>query len=108
LGIGKNEAVAHSYESEEYYFCCDECLEQFIAEPEKHLRETGALVVCPVCLGEKSLDFARKLEFEGEDLYYCRCPHCLEAFNKSPDYYIERLRGDGDHPGTFEAACCPD
>ncbi len=27
LGISKDEAVAHSYESKEYFFCCDGCLE---------------------------------------------------------------------------------
>ncbi len=41
LGISKDEAVAHSHESKEYFFCCDGCLEQFIADPEKHLHETG-------------------------------------------------------------------
>ena len=44
LGISKDEAVAHSHESKEYYFCCDGCLEQFIADPEKHLHETGGRV----------------------------------------------------------------
>ncbi len=108
LGINKDEAVAHSYENKEYYFCCDGCLEQFITDPAKHLRETGGLIVCPVCLTEKTLDLARKLELEGEGLYFCRCPRCMDAFNKNPEYYIERLGGVGDHPGTFEAACCPD
>jgi YHS domain-containing protein len=108
LGISKADAIAHTYEKKEYYFCCDACLEEFTSDPDKHLRETSVFVVCPVCLGEKPLDFARKLEFEGDDLYYCRCPHCRDAFNKNPEYYIRRLRGDEDQPGTFKAACCPD
>ncbi|MEE9141064.1 MAG: YHS domain-containing protein, partial [Alphaproteobacteria bacterium] len=101
LGISKEAAVAYGYEGEDYYFCCDGCLEQFIAEPEKRLRETAGLIVCPVCLGEKTPDVAAKIEFGGNDVYLCRCPHCLDAFNKNPEYYIKRLEGVGDHPGTF-------
>ncbi len=107
LGIRKDEAVAHSHESKAYYFCCDGCLEQFVTDAEKYLRETAGLIVCPVCLTEKSLDLARKLEFDGEDLYFCRCPHCMDEFNKNPEYYIKRLGGEEDHPGTFKTACCP-
>ena len=108
LGIPKDEAIAYSYEKQELHFCCDGCLKQFIGDPEKHLRDTGGLIVCPVCLTEKSLDLTRKSEFEGEDLYFCRCPLCMEEFNKNPVYYINRLGGDEDHPGTFKTACCPD
>ena len=46
---------------------CDGCLEQFIGNPEKHLRDTDGLIVCPVCLTEKPLGLTRKSEFEGED-----------------------------------------
>ena len=108
LGIAKDEAVAYSYQSKEYFFCCDGCLEQFITDPEKHLRESGGLIVCPVCLTEKSLDLTRTLELDGKDVYFCRCPHCMDEFTKNPEYYIKRLRGEEDHPGTFKTACCPD
>ncbi len=108
LGIPKDEAVAHSYENQELHFCCDGCLEQFIGNPDKHLRDTDGLIVCPVCLTEKSLNLTRISEFEGEDLYFCRCPLCMEEFNKNPAYYMNRLGGEEDQPGTFKTACCPD
>ncbi len=108
LGIDKSEAVASSYKGTKYYFCCDGCLEQFATDPGKHVRETRGLIVCPVCLTEKSLNLTRKLDLDGEDIYFCRCPHCMDAFNENPEYYIKRLTGEEDHPGTFEAARRPE
>ncbi|MFQ5803960.1 MAG: YHS domain-containing protein [Candidatus Methylomirabilales bacterium] len=108
LGISKDKAVAYRYEGEEYYFCCQGCLDQFITDPQKHLRETGDLIVCPTCLTEKPLNLTKKLEFDGRDLYFCRCPICMEEFNKNPEYYIKRLEGIEDHPGTFKSACSPE
>ena len=107
LGIGRNEAVPYSHESQEYYFCCEGCLEQFLTDPEQHLRDTAGLIVCPVCLTEKPLNLATKLEHKGQDYDLCRCPHCRDEFVKNPAYYIERLGGE-DYPGIFKAACCPD
>ncbi len=105
LGIGKDEAVAHDHEGRDYYFCCDGCLDQFVVDPQRHLRETGDLIVCPVCLTEKAPNLAITLEHGGEHIYFCRCPHCLDEFKKNPAYYIRRLGGEEDHPGTFETAC---
>ncbi len=89
-------------------FCCDGCLEQFIAEPEKLLHETGGLIVCPVCLTEKSPALTKKLERDGTILCFCRCPLCMEAFMKNPEYYIRRLEGKEDYSGTFLAASSPE
>ncbi len=108
LGINRDQAVAYNYEDQEYYFCCDGCLEQFIADPERHLRETGGLIVCPVCLTEKTLELTTKLDLDEADIYFCRCPHCMDEFNKNPDYYIKRLAGEEDYSGTFKTACCPE
>lgn len=106
LGITKDKAVPYSYAGKEYHFCCQGCLDQFIAEPEKLLRETQGLIVCPTCLTEKPLNLTVNLEHEGNVLYFCRCPMCRDEFKKNPDYYIKRLAGEVEHPGTFEAACC--
>ena len=108
LGISKDEAAAYTYEGEEWYFCCQGCLDQFITDPQKHLRETRGLIVCPTCLTEKPLNLTKKLEFDGEVFYFCRCPLCMEEFKKNPEYYIKRLAGIEDHPGTFKAACSPE
>ncbi len=108
LGIKRAEATAYSHASKERYFCCEGCMEQFIIDPDRYLSETGDLIVCPVCLTEKPPNLATKLEFENKDLYFCRCPLCMDAFIKNPGYYIKRLAGEEDHPGTFQAACCAD
>jgi len=91
LGIGKDNAVAYSHKGEEHYFCCDGCLEQFVTDPEKYLGETADLIVCPVCLTEKPLHLAKKLEVDEKALYFCRCPHCRDEFAKDPEYYLRRL-----------------
>jgi YHS domain-containing protein len=66
-------------------------MEQFMSEPPRYLREISDLIVCPVCLGEKSLKSAVKIEFAGEEFHFCRCPHCIEEFRKNPEHFIERL-----------------
>jgi YHS domain-containing protein len=34
---------------------------------------------------------AVKEEIAGRQVYFCRCPHCLDAFREKPDHYINRL-----------------
>ncbi len=108
LGISKEDAVHHTHEGTKHHFCCEGCLEQFITDPAKHLRDTGDLIVCPVCLTEKSPELTKKLERAGDILYFCRCPLCMEAFKKNPEYYIRRLEGKEDYSGTFLAASSPE
>ena len=91
LGISKDQAVVYVYENNLYLFCCQGCMEQFISEPHQYLQEIGDLIVCPVCLGEKPLRLAVKIEFAGEEFHFCRCPHCIEEFRKNPEHFIERL-----------------
>ncbi len=66
-------------------------MQQFISEPARYLRETSDLIVCPVCLGEKPLKSALKIELAGEEFHFCRCPHCIDEFRKNPEHFIERL-----------------
>ena len=93
LGISKDRAVAYSHEGNEYLFCCKGCVDIFIADPKKYLDEISDLAVCPSCLGEKPIQMTTKIEFEGKDLYFCRCPHCMDEFHKKPEYFIKRLGG---------------
>ena len=91
LGISKDKAVVYVYESREYLFCCQGCMEQFMSSPHSCLQEISDLIVCPVCLREKPLRLAVKMEFAGEEFHFCRCPHCIEEFSKNPEYFIGRL-----------------
>ncbi len=54
LGISKEKAATHSFGGTEYHFCCQDCADEFAADPEQHLQRTKDLVVCPTCLAEKN------------------------------------------------------
>jgi len=36
LGISKEKAFPHSYNSEEYRFCCQACVDLFTIDPQKY------------------------------------------------------------------------
>jgi YHS domain-containing protein len=91
LEIKKEKAVAYVYETIEYLFCCQGCMQEFISEPARYVREISDLIVCPVCLGEKPLKSALRFDFAGEEFHFCRCPHCVEEFRKNLEPFIERL-----------------
>ena len=93
LGISREQSVLHHYNGEEYYFCCQGCVDLFITDPEKYLQETGDLIVCPTCLAEKPLERSAELNWAGQEVHFCRCPYCREEFQKDPDRYISRLEG---------------
>ncbi len=106
LGITKDTAVAHTHGTEEYLFCCQGCVDLFVANPEQHLRETSDLVVCPTCLTEKAPNLTVQVEHGGEVFHFCRCPFCVVEFRKKPEYYVERLSSLGNYPGILQDACC--
>ncbi len=91
LKISKDDAAIHRYDGEDYHFCCQGCVDIFVADPEKYLQEISDLIVCPTCLGEKPRPLAVKEEIAGQEVYFCRCPHCLEQFRKKPDHYAQRM-----------------
>ena len=92
LKISKDKAAISRYEDKEYYFCCQGCVDIFVVDPQKYLQEIDGLIVCPSCLAEKPRHLAVKEEVAGREVYFCRCPHCLDAFTEKPDYYINRLQ----------------
>ena len=93
LGISKEKAVPYSHDGTEYYFCCQDCADEFAPDPEQHLQRTKDLVVCPSCLAEKTPELTFTFEYAGEEIPYCGCPYCRKGFQKDPDYYIKRLEG---------------
>ena len=93
LGISKDKASPYHYNGKEYLFCCQQCVDLFVADPEQHLQRTKNVIVCPTCLGEKPPASAFTFEYAGQEVHYCGCPYCQEMFQKDPDYYIKRLEG---------------
>ena len=93
LGISKDKATPYTYNDEEYHFCCQGCAEIFDTAPEKYLQELSELIVCSVCLAEKPKIVAVRREIAGEEVHFCRCPHCQDMFRNGPDYYKKQLAG---------------
>ncbi len=106
LGISVNDASKQNYKQNDYYFCCDGCVNIFTENPEKYIKEIENVIVCPTCLAEKTKDQAVSIEHKGEDVFFCRCTHCMEEFSKKPDYYLERLEGRIGFQGLFGNSCC--
>ena len=89
--ISKDKAASSHYDGEEYYFCCQGCADIFVTDPQKYMQEISDLIVCPSCLGEKPRHLAVKEVIAGQEVYFCRCPHCIAAFKEKSDKYIKRL-----------------
>ncbi|MCZ6502452.1 MAG: YHS domain-containing protein [Gammaproteobacteria bacterium] len=107
LGISEDKASIHHHDGEQYHFCCQGCVDLFAADPEKYLEETSELIVCPTCLAEKPRQWATILNIGGSDIYFCRCPHCVDIFKANPDFYIERLHGRRPNEGVLgHDGCC--
>ena len=94
LAVTRDQAATHTYDGKEYHFCCQGCVDLFVADPERHLQRTKDLVVCPSCLAEKTPELTFTFEYAGQDVAYCGCPYCQEGFEKDPSYYIKRLEGE--------------
>jgi len=91
LGVDISRAPTAEFGGEIYYFCCRECRDIFFKDPRRYVEEVRDKFVCPVCLGEKRKSEGIRVEFEGREVYLCRCPHCLEAFRTNPWYFLNRL-----------------
>lgn len=91
LKISRDTAATSNYDGEDHHFCCQGCADIFITDPQKYLQEISYLIVCPSCLGEKPRHLAVKEEIAGQEVYFCRCPHCIDSFREKPDYFLQRL-----------------
>ena len=107
LGVSKEQSEAHRHNGTEYHFCCRGCIDLFITDPRKYLNETSDLIVCPTCLAEKPRHSDVKLDFAGQEVHFCRCPYCVEIFQKNPSFYMERLEGSIPNEGVLDhEGCC--
>ncbi len=100
LGVSKDKAATYLHEGEEHYFCCQACVDRFATDPRKFLQETKGLIVCPTCLAEKPLPVSATLKWAGQEVHFCKCPLCQEAFQKKPDFYRMRLEGTLPNEGV--------
>jgi len=106
LGIKSSDDLTINYQRKTYFFCCIGCLELFKENAEQFIEEIKDLVICPVCLAEKQKSQAVSITYDEESLFFCRCPYCLDEFNKKPQYYVDRLNGKTEYAGLFNNICC--
>ncbi len=103
LGVTSDEAPMYRFNDQEYRFCCQKCADLFSADPPKYLQiPVDMIVVCPVCLGEKPVEWAVKLRMAGQEAHFCGCSLCAEAFQKNPDFYVKRLEGAIPNEGVVD------
>ena len=104
LGYTK-DAISYSYDGEDYFFCCQGCVDLFAADPEKYLKRTKDLIVCPPCLAEKPKEMAVTVQHAGHEIHLCGCPFCEQEFQREPEYYLRRLEGgEAEEPVGARAA----
>jgi YHS domain-containing protein len=105
--IKKSEAKGSmEYNGKTYYFCCENCQDSFVKDPEKYVNaapgehhehgehgehgehaENGK-VKDPVCGMEVEKDKAKATyEYKGKTYYFCR-EKCKEEFVKNPAKYV--------------------
>ena len=108
LGITRERATSVHHDRSELLFCCQACADLFVDDPEKYHRETSGWIVCPTCLAEKPPESAVHLTIAGHELHFCGCPYCPEAFERDPDFYIQRLQGTMANEGSVldHDGCC--
>jgi YHS domain-containing protein len=103
MGMPIDQSVFVDYEGQRVYFCCTDCVETFLASPEKYLDKTDApapedtgsepaeavtQTSCPVM--DMPINQAVYVEHEGRRVYFC-CEDCIETFKQDPQKHVQKL-----------------
>lgn len=91
LEISPDEAPSYEHEGRRLLFCCQGCIELFREQPDRYLDEVRDWIVCPSCLAEKPKALALSISHAGKEVFFCRCPHCVEQFEREPERLLARL-----------------
>jgi len=100
--IKKSEAKGtYEYKGKTYYFCCENCKDTFVKDPDKILSQKPGeshsqaeqqehnTVVDPVCgMKIKKSDATATYEYQGKTYYFCMTG-CKDKFVKNPGEYIK-------------------
>jgi len=94
------------YGGKTYYFCADECKQQFDQDPKSYVEKTNGTGKPGGTHGVKSEQQAKDLvcgkdvvisvaakpatmsEYRGKTYYFC-CPHCKASFDRNPESYVQ-------------------
>lgn len=95
-------APKYEYKGKTYYFCCENCKEAFMKDPEKYIQvETheGHMhahaedsAYDPTCsMKIKKTEAAATYEYNGETYYFCS-EQCKDKFAQNPEKYIQEQK----------------
>ena len=70
LGIDPLSAPSTDHQGQEYRFCCEGCVTLFLENPQLYVEEIKDVVICPICLGEKTRGQALCVNINGESIYF--------------------------------------
>jgi len=84
--IKSNAAGPYQYNGNEYYFCCNGCMEKFKQDPETYLNKTKD-ISCGMTVDKRT---AQKVSYEGKDFYFCS-EKCKEAFENDPKAHVMKV-----------------
>ena len=94
------------YGGKTYYFCADECKQQFDQDPKRYVEKSNGSGKPGGTHGVKSEQQAKDLvcgkdvvisvaakattmsEYRGKTYYFC-CPHCKASFDRNPESYVQ-------------------
>lgn len=93
LGIELTDAPRHEHRGNELLFCCHGCVDLFRERPHAYMDESRDWIVCPTCLAERPKQLTISIAYEGEEVRFCRCPHCVDEFRRRPTELLARLAG---------------
>jgi Cu(I)/Ag(I) efflux system membrane fusion protein len=103
-GAAAKAGRVSEYRGKSYYFCADECKQQFDRDPKRYVEKTNGTGKAggthgvkpeqqakdPVCGKDVVISVAAKpttmSEYRGKTYYFC-CPHCKASFDRNPQSY---------------------
>jgi YHS domain-containing protein len=100
--IKKSEAKgSYEYQGKTYYFCCENCKDAFLKDPEKYVQQDSQegqmhahnhaedSTIDPVCgMKVKKEEAKATYEYKGRTYYFCT-EACKEKFIKNPEEYVK-------------------
>jgi len=109
MGNQINKEVFTDYMGHRYFFCCEGCIETFLAEPGKYIEKMKADGVKPMKLKAQStcpvmgnpIDKNVFVDHQGQRIYFC-CAGCTGEFEKDPAKYLKVIADRGETAETLE------
>ena len=94
--------ITYEYKGKTYYFCCQQCKEAFVKNPEEYLQKKDQETqrhahkkaedtsIDPVCgMKMKTSEAKATYDYNGKTYYFCQ-DECKEKFVKNPEEYVKK------------------